>query len=191
MAERLHKSFSGKGVYPAERSGWLLNPLRRLIMPPDRMVRALRLRPVDHVLEIGPGPGWFSPSLARAIPQGRLMLFDIQGEMLEMARSRLEAAGVTNFDVVEGDATHLPFPDGSFDLVFLATVLGEISDPAAALQDIVRVLKPQGSVSITEQFGDPDHVTRDALRHMAGLAGLEVQSINGSALLYTASLRKH
>lgn len=190
MAKRLNKCFAGKGVYPAERAGWLLNPLRGLIMPPGRMVRELRLRPTYHVLEIGPGPGWFSPSLARAIPQGRLTLFDIQREMLEMARSRLEAAGLANFDLVEGDAARLPFPDASFHLVLMVTVLGEIADPASAMRDIARVLKPQGRVAITEQLGDPDHVTRATLRRMATNAGLEVERISGSALLYTARLHR-
>src|SRR5262245_46498399 len=96
MTDRLKKSVTGKGVYPAEHAGWLLHPLRRFIMPPRRMVRRLELRPTDSILEIGPGPGWFSPDLARAVPQGRLTLFDVQPEMLDMAGQRLREAGLSN-----------------------------------------------------------------------------------------------
>ena len=190
MADKLHKSFLGKGVYPAEQAGWLLNPLRRFIMPPRRMVQRLQLRPTDNVLEIGPGPGWFSPDLARAIPQGRLTLFDIQPEMLDLASRRLKEADLANFEPVSGDATRLPFPDAGFDIVFLVTVLGEIPDPSAALREIARVLKPGARASITEQLGDPDHIPRRKLADLTGQAGLAVEAVTGSALLYTATLRK-
>jgi uncharacterized protein len=190
MADKLHSSFFGKGVYPAAQAGWLLHPLRRLIMPPRRMVQRLELRPTDLILEVGPGPGWFSPDLARAAPLGRLTLFDVQPEMLDMAGRRLRAAGLSNFEPVAGDAQKLPFPAASFDLVFLVTVLGEIGDPAAAMREITRVLKPGGRVSITEQFGDPDHIPRTKLAQLAGEAGLAVEESTGSPLLYTAMLRK-
>lgn len=190
MADQPRKSFAGRGVYPAEHAGWLLTPLRRLIMPPERMVRRLALKPADHVLEIGPGPGWFSPTLAKAVPDGRLVLFDIQRQMLDMAGKRLSAAGAANFELVEGDATRLPFAGNAFDLVFMVTVLGEIGDASAALREIARVLKPGRRVSITEQLGDPDHVARSALRRMAEAAGFGVERITGSAMQYTASLRK-
>ena len=190
MVDKLNTSFFGKGVYPAAHAGWLLHPLRRLIMPPRRMVQRLQLRPTDAILEIGPGPGWFSPDLARAAPQGRLTLFDIQPEMLDMAARRLRAASLSNFEPVAGDAQRLPFPPASFDLVFLVTVLGEIGDPAAAMREIARVLKSGGRVSITEQLGDPDHIPRAKLAQLAGEAALSIEASTGSPLLYTATLRK-
>ena len=79
------------------------------------MVKRLALRPTDHVLEIGPGPGWFSPVIAQAIPQGRLVLFDIQDEMLRLADLRLKAAGVTVHQCLAGDAIKLPFEADAFD----------------------------------------------------------------------------
>lgn len=184
------KSFSGKGVYPASQARWLVHPLRRFIMSPRRMVDRLRLAPADHVLEIGPGPGWFSPALSAAIPDGRLTLFDIQPEMLEMAASRLRAAGLSNFVVVEGDARRLPFEESVFDLVFLVTVLGEVPDPGAAMHEMARVLKPGGRLSVTEQLGDPDRVRRATLEQLAASAGLAAEESAGSALLRTYVFRR-
>jgi len=188
--EAPRKSFSGKGVYPASQARWLVHPLRRFIMSPRRMVERLRLEPADHVLEIGPGPGWFSPALAAAIPDGRLTLFDIQPEMLEMAASRLRAAGLSNFVVVEGDARRLPFEEAVFDVVFLVTVLGEIPDPGAAMREMARVLKPGGRLSVTEQLGDPDHVRRATLEQLAASAGLAAEESAGSVLLRTYVFRR-
>ncbi|MEQ1780595.1 MAG: methyltransferase domain-containing protein [Hyphomonadaceae bacterium] len=184
-----HKSLAGKGVYPASKAGWLLNPLRRLIMSPRRMVGRLGLTVGEQVLEIGPGPGWFSPEIASAITPGRLVLFDIQAEMLALAAARLEQAGHRNFACIEGDAIALPFEDGQFDAVLVVTVLGEISDPARALREIARVLRPRGRVVIAEQLGDPDHVPRSMLLTLAKEAGLDAVRIEGSLLLYSAVLR--
>jgi ubiquinone/menaquinone biosynthesis C-methylase UbiE len=154
----------GPGVYPVEYARWLLNPLRHLICPAWLIVRRLQLKPTDRVLEIGSGPGYFSPSIARRLPAGRLTLFDVQRGMLELAARRLEKHGQRNFECCEGDAAHLPFKDGTFDVVLMVAVLGEVTDRRAALREVARVLKPGGRLSVTELPGDPDLVTLDQLR---------------------------
>ncbi|MEZ6030053.1 MAG: methyltransferase domain-containing protein [Hyphomonadaceae bacterium] len=184
----LKTSVAGKGVYPAAQAKWLLHPLRRSIMSPKRIVGRLALKPTDSVLEIGPGPGWFSPEIARLVPQGRLVLFDVQREMLALAEQRLKQSGHANAEFVSGDAIDLPFDRAEFDAVLLVTVLGEIGDPGRALREIARVLRPGGRIVITEQLGDPDHVRRDALAAMAAAAGLRIARMEGSLLLYSATL---
>ncbi len=184
----LKTSMTGRGVYPASQARWLLHPLRRLIMSPRRICSRLALKPADRVLEIGPGPGWFSPQIARLIPEGTLVLFDIQREMLVLAAQRFIAAGVTNYQLVEGDAKRLPFESNSFDAVLLVTVLGEVGDPGRTLREIRRVLRAGGRVVITEQLGDPDHVRRKTLRALASDAGLRITRLEGSFLQYTATL---
>src|SRR5437762_14369084 len=81
--------FSGRGTYPHELAGMLLFPLRRIVLSPERLVASLHLTRTSRVLEIGSGPGFFSIDVARAVPQGRLELLDIQAEMLPKARRPL------------------------------------------------------------------------------------------------------
>src|SRR5215470_1592313 len=140
----------GPGMYPVEYADWLLNPLRYLIVPPSRIADRLRLLPTDRVLEVGCGPGFFSPAIARRLTAGHLTLLDAQAPMLKMAAQRLEERGIANVTSVVGLAERLPFANAVFDVVFMITVLGEVRDGATAVAEAARVLRPGGRFSSTE-----------------------------------------
>src|SRR2546425_3045146 len=160
----LWRRFSGRGTYPHQLAIMLLFPLRRIVLSPDRLVRHLHLTRASRVLEVGPGPGFFSIDVARAIPQGRLELVDLQLEMLQKARRRLRRAGVQNAGCTQANAVKLPFRSGAFDVAFLIAVLGEVSDPKACLSAIADALRPGGLLSVAELPGDPDALTEQQLR---------------------------
>jgi Methylase involved in ubiquinone/menaquinone biosynthesis len=80
----------------------------------------------------------------------RLTGIDLSGGMVEVARAELPDA-----ELVEGDATVLPFADDAFDLVTCATGLHLFPDPAAAFAEWVRVLRAGGRV-VTATFGEVD-----------------------------------
>jgi ubiquinone/menaquinone biosynthesis C-methylase UbiE len=107
-------------------------------------VKRLDLGPNFRVLELGPGPGYFSPEVARSLPDGRLALVDVQEEMLEMAKERLEGKGFANVEYYKADAVSLPLESESFDVVFLVAVLGELPDRSSCLQEIRRVYVQKG-----------------------------------------------
>ena len=164
---------AGPGRYPVAHAGWLVHPLRRLILPPERLVRRLGLRPGMRVLEVGCGPGYFSPALARATGPAGLTLFDAQPGMLDLARARLRGAGFPGVAAVAGLAEALPFPDAAFDRLVMVTVLGEVPEPALGVQEAARVLKPGGRLCLVEAAGDPDRLRRPQLDALTAAAGLE------------------
>jgi ubiquinone/menaquinone biosynthesis C-methylase UbiE len=180
---------TGKGIYPVEYASMLLNPLRNLICPPSLLIRRMALKPADHVLEIGCGPGYFSPSVAKSLTRGHLTLFDYQPGMLEIAEKRLKSRGLSNYACYQGDAKALPFAEGAFDLAFMVTVLGEVGDADAALREAARVLKKGGRLSVTEIFGDPDFVPREELKRRAAKAGLVFEKSFGPRFYYTCNFR--
>jgi SAM-dependent methyltransferase len=182
--------FTGRGIYPVEYARWLLNPLRYLITPPGRIVGRLQLLPTDRVLEVGCGPGFFSPAVAYRLSAGHLTLVDAQAAMLEMALQRLEKQRLTNVSSVCGSADNLPFADALFDVVFMVTVLGEVPDRAAAVREAARVLRPGGRFSSTEAAGDPDRVKRGELDNLAGLAGLAKAESWSTFLVQTFNYNK-
>jgi ubiquinone/menaquinone biosynthesis C-methylase UbiE len=183
------RRFSGRGAYPHELAFVLTLPVRRWIQPPERLVAALGLRPDFRVLELGPGPGWFSVEVARALPRGRLVLFDLQREMLAKARRRLARAGLGNAAFAQGDGAALPFASASFDVVFLVAVLGEVPDPAACVGELRRVLRPGALLSLTETRGDPDALSEDELRALVQPRGFALEGIVRERAAFSARFR--
>jgi len=90
------------------------------------------------VLEVGCGTGLILARLARLAR--RAVGVDLSPGMLAVARDR-------GLDVVEGDATALPFPDASFDAVVSFKVLAHVPDIRAALSEMARVARPGGIVA--------------------------------------------
>lgn len=115
----------------------------------DRKVdTALRLASAptgSRVLEVGCSFGHMTFLLARRFSQ--VTAVDLSGESIELARRRAERWKVTNVRFEVADAEHLnDFPDGGFDAVFSFSTLRFCPDPAAALREYHRVLRPGGSI---------------------------------------------
>jgi arsenite methyltransferase len=171
-------------VYPTSAAGHLVNPLRSLVQPANRIVKRLGLRPDDHVLELGCGPGWFSKPLSSALPQGRLVLCDLQTMMLEFAQSRI--CDVRNTVAVCADASRLPFSSCTFDTVLVASVLGEVPDRKNCLREVRRVLKDSGKILVVETRRDSDFITLSEVSDLADQADLEVTQTWGWRWEFTA-----
>ena len=181
----------GRGCFPHECSWLIDNPLRRLFLTPETLVTRMLLNDRSHVLEIGPGSGYFSVVLAGALSAGRLELFDRQPEMLAKARRKLEAHGRRNVGYQVGDAsTALPYAGEEFDVVLLVTVLGEVSDKHKCLESVQRVLRPRGRLVVHEHLPDPDFVSFANLCSIAAAGGFTLERRYGASWNYTAIFRK-
>ena len=172
---------AGDFPYPHWASIFLNNPIRRRIGRPGAVIDGLMLGGDERVLEIGPGPGYFSTEIARRLPAGRLHLFDLQPQMLDKARRALDAAGCHNAEFHSGDASAgLPFGDDSFDVAFLAAVLGEVPDKDICIRGLQRVLRPGGLLVFVEGFPDPDRQSVQDLRELLEPHGFVLQGWEGT-----------
>ncbi len=153
-------------------------------------MRRLGLQPQQRILEVGCGPGYFSPALARAVPQGSLMLADIQPEMLAKARQRLEKRRITNTEYHLCSGSSFPFASGSFHRIVLVTVLGEVADQAAYLAEFHRLLAPDGLLSISEAAGDADKLSRTELIQLLEQYGFTPVQQFGNERNYTLNFGK-
>ena len=114
------------------------------------------LRPGQRALDVAAGTCDLGVGLARQVGQaGLAVLTDINWEMLSRGRDRLLDRGIAcNVAFVIANAERLPFPDGSFDCVTIAFGLRNVTDKAAALVSMRRVLRPGGRLLVLE-FSQP------------------------------------
>lgn len=160
------------------------------IITRERLRSVLRPELGERILEIGPGVGYYTLDMAEWVgPDGTIDIFDLQQEFLDHVGKRSAERDLSNINPTQGDATALPYEDGSMDAVVLTAVLGEIPDPGAALREIRRVLKPGGRLVVGELFGDPHFTTRSALKRQGDEAGLSWESHSGNWFGYFARLR--
>jgi ubiquinone/menaquinone biosynthesis C-methylase UbiE len=118
-----------------------------------RRLRAELLDPArGRCLEVGAGTGL---NVERWPEVDELVLSEPDPRMAAQLRRKLAAVG-RNAEVVEAPAERLPFPDASFDTVALTYVLCTVPDPADALREIARVLKPGGRLLFIEHVRSPD-----------------------------------
>ena len=114
------------------------------------------LRPGQRALDVAGGTGDLALGMLRQVgKEGRVVLSDINPNMLERGRDRLLDSGwAGNTECLVADAERLPFDDNSFDCVTIGFGLRNITDKAAALNSMLRVLKPGGQLLILE-FSHP------------------------------------
>ncbi len=107
------------------------------------------LAPGTRLLEVGCGVGAVLAVLGQEFPGLQLTGLDIESKQLAFARRHLERAGV-EASLVEADALGLPFPDRSFDHVWMTWFLEHVSDPVVVLRESGRVLVPGGAITAIE-----------------------------------------
>jgi ubiquinone/menaquinone biosynthesis C-methylase UbiE len=176
---------------PSSLSFLLENPFVNRVAGAQLLLDRAGVRPGMRVLDVGCGPGRITlPAAQRVGANGEVVALDIQPAMLQRLQKKLEAQKVANVRLLHAGAGEGKTEPESFDRAFLVTVLGEIPDKAAALREIYRALKPDGILSITELFPDPDMQTPGAIRKLAQETGFEVDGKMGRFPAFTMNLVK-
>jgi SAM-dependent methyltransferase len=132
MGERLFKSQDAHKLEDPERLVWL---------PVADVIRALGIRPGMHVADVGVGTGYFAIPMAQAVaPNGKVYAIDLQLEMLNMLRGKLERPDAPpNIELVRGQASKTMLASKCADVVLIANVWHELDDHEAALQEAARL----------------------------------------------------
>jgi len=102
------------------------------------------------VLDCGCGAGSMTLELAARVAPGEVVGFDLEPGVLEQARASAAAQGIGNVRFDQGDVYALPYADGSFDALFSHALISHLREPARALAEMRRVLKPGGIAAVVE-----------------------------------------
>lgn len=114
--------------------------------------KRLQLHEAKSVLDVGCGIGHWGHALAPLLSaDAHVTGVDREPLWIDRATERARARGLgERFHYEQGDATSLPFADGTFDLVTCQTVLMHLRDPKQGLREMLRVLAPGGTVLAVE-----------------------------------------
>lgn len=133
----------------------------------EALMDAAALAPGERVIDVGCGNGATTlEAVERIRPGGRAMGVDVSAPMLEVARSRAEAAGARDVEFLQADAQVHDFGTASFDAVISRNGLMFFDDPDAAFSNLARALRPAGRLT----FVAPQGLDRAAWIMVAGIA---------------------
>lgn len=166
-----------QAYFSANAASW--NELRQLHVSDEKVeseiLRLIGRTPFDSLLDLGTGTGRLLELLA---PRYRRALgIDQSRDMLAIARTQLDEAGITHASVRQADIFNLPLERESFDLVTIHQVLHFLHDPEPAIQEAARVLRPGGRVLIID-FAPHTH---EELRtdHAHARLGFPAEQVSG------------
>jgi ubiquinone/menaquinone biosynthesis C-methylase UbiE/DNA-binding transcriptional ArsR family regulator len=185
-AVRAARAASAQAYFRRHAAEW--DRIRKLHVADDEVeqaiVAALAERPFRSLLDLGTGTGrmleLFGPQIERGLG------LDLSLDMLALARSRLDRAGLRHCSVRQGDLYDLALPKDSFDVVIIHQVLHFLDDGARAIAEAARVLRPSGRLLVVDfaphelEFLRDQHAHRklgfapDTVAQWMSGAGLEV-----------------
>ena len=129
---------------------WYARSRRKDIEDFRRAARAAaeRLPGGARVLEVAPGPGFFSIELAK-LGDFRITGLDISHTLVRVATEQARAEGV-EIDFRLGNASEMPFENETFDFIYCSAAFKNFSEPMGALNEMFRVLRPDGEARIDD-----------------------------------------
>lgn len=136
---------------------WLERPEREREEQPAKLMEALKLKPGDAVADIGAGTGYFTFRMAPLVaPKGKVYATEIQQEMLDMIKKRMDEHKVSNIELILGKVDDAKLPASSCDLILLVDVYHEFDFPYEMTTSMVKALKPNGRLVFVEfRMEDP------------------------------------
>ena len=132
--------------------------IREMFSDPQQRLADAGLQPGQVVLDYGCGVGSYALPAARIVVDGgKVYALDLHPLAIETVERRAQKAHLANVETIESDLD-TGLGTASVDVVLLYDVLHGVQDKQALLQELHRVLKPQGGLSVC-----PDHMTVDEL----------------------------
>ena len=149
-AVRTTRAAAAQNYFRRHAAQW--DRIRKLHVADAAVEDAIRLaltdKPIRALLDLGTGTGRMLELFAGDIERG--LGLDLSLDMLALARTRLDRAGLKHCSVRQGDIYDLALPRDSFDLVIIHQVLHFLDDSPRAIAEAARVLRPGGRLLVVD-----------------------------------------
>jgi ubiquinone/menaquinone biosynthesis C-methylase UbiE len=119
----------------------------------EKMGEVANVSEGSEIADVGTGTGFVAAVLAPRVK--RVIGIDDASAMLRVARENLDYLGISNAELLIGDLAGLPLADKSVDAAFANMVLHHAVDPAAMLEEMARIVRPGGTIVITDEVEHP------------------------------------
>ncbi|MDR2475046.1 MAG: ubiquinone/menaquinone biosynthesis methyltransferase, partial [Bacteroidales bacterium] len=111
-------------------------------------IQAIRAKRPKKILDIATGTGDLAILANKILQPEEIIGIDISEKMLQIAIQKAQAEGAANIQFLHGDCMNLHFPENAFDAVTVAFGVRNFEKLEQGLQEILRVLKPDGQLMI-------------------------------------------
>ncbi|WP_044896528.1 class I SAM-dependent methyltransferase [Bacillus alveayuensis] len=145
-----------------EKAAMLLDPKRKELVDPVVIISLLHIQEGDIIADFGAGNGFFTVPIANKTKE-TVYAIDVQEQMLHYLKKQAQQEGVTNIEYVLGDVKNIPLKSKSIDKGLIAFVIHEVSNLDPAVEEMFRVIKPNGKLlildweAIESEMGPPVH----------------------------------
>ena len=178
LGRRIARTMSYHGA------GWLVRDSREREEQPQKLIKALQIKPGQKVCDYGCGNGYYTLRLAQLVgPKGMVYAVDIQQEMLDILATRFQPRDIRNIQPVLATDSDPKLPTDDLDLVLMVDVYHELSYPREVLAAIYRKLGPQGRIALVEYREEDPTVPIKPLHKMSQTQALKELTANGYKLV--------
>lgn len=127
------------------------NPRRREMLPIDKVLDTIVLKPGEKVADIGCGIGYFTLPIAGVIgSEGTVIALDVEAEMIEDLDKKIKENHIGNIQTVMTEEYNLKLDDAAVSYAFICTVLHEIDDRIKFMNETKRILNEGGKLAVVE-----------------------------------------
>jgi len=131
---------------------------RDFFRPRKHILKEVGIKPGFHVLDYGCGPGSYINPLAKLVGKsGKIYALDIHPLAIKRVQSIASKKGLTNIESICSNCS-TELPDESIDVVLLYDTLHDLSDTNRVLEELHRVLKPNGILSFSDHHMKEDEI---------------------------------
>lgn len=140
-------------IFKPEHAEKLISAERKEMLPAEDIIKIMNIREQDIVADFGAGNGYFTIPIAERTKES-VYAIDAEPKMLDLLKNRCNQQGITTIKPIHAAIDDTPIKNASVDKVLISRTIHHALSVEKTLQEIKRILKPNGTLCIIEFYKD-------------------------------------